>query len=97
MNKNDHGGKAAADELFARVQQYAKSLRLDGERIEIVVRAFANLKSLRLACIKHGRMNNDANINLFAQGFNRRQPLFDFVDVGSGKEEADNKIRGWSK
>ena len=30
----------------------------------------------------------------FAHGFTQRQGLFDFVDVGDGKEGADHKIRG---
>lgn len=30
----------------------------------------------------------------FASGFTGRQPLFDFVDVGDGKEKADQKIKG---
>lgn len=29
----------------------------------------------------------------FAHGFGRAQPLFSFIDVGSGKESADHKIR----
>lgn len=93
MNRSEHRGKDAADELFARVREYVKSLELGDDELEIVVRAFANLKDLRTACLKHGKMIQDSSINLFAQGFNHRRPLFDFLDVGKGKEQADNKIR----
>lgn len=30
----------------------------------------------------------------FAAGFIRSKPLFDFIDVGPGKERTDHKIRG---
>ena len=93
LNKHDHSGKAAADEIFAKVQEHMGSLRVAPDTSEIVVRVFTNLKDLRLACFRHGHMNADANINAFAQGFSRRRPLFDFVDVGSGKEEAVHKIQ----
>ena len=33
-------------------------------------------------------------MSLFTHGFNQRQALFDFVEVGLGKEAADNKVRG---
>lgn len=39
-------------------------------------------------------MKESSSMSLFAHGFNQRQALFDFVDVGPGKEGADNKVRG---
>ena len=59
-----------------------------------MVRAYANLKGLAQACIQSGKTKHVADLSLFAVGFTKRQALFDFVDVGAGKERADNKIRG---
>ena len=64
------------------------------DSIEIVVRAYADVKGLHGACVRNGKMKNGASLSLFVHGFNQRQGLFDFVDVGPGKESADNKIRG---
>lgn len=69
-------------------------LRVDFESLDIVVRAYANIKSLQSACVRNGKMKSGASLSLFAQGFTQRRALFDFVDAGAGKEEADNKIRG---
>ncbi len=97
LNKNDIGGKDAADEIHARTKEYLKSIKIDPDNTEILVRAYANVKSLGEACVRNGKMLKDAKLELFAQGFTRRHAHFDFVDVGAGKEEADNKIRGsWS-
>lgn len=96
MNRNEAGGRDAADELHARIKDHAKKLKLDAENTDIIVRAYADLKSLRLACVKNGRMRENSSMSLFAHGFNQRHALFDFVDVGLGKEAADNKIRGGS-
>ena len=94
MSRNEAGGRDAADELHARVKDYARELKLDSENIDISVRAYADLKSLRSACVRNGRMKESSSMSLFAHGFSQRQALFDFVDVGPGKEGADNKVRG---
>ena len=94
LNKNEGGGKDAADELHARIKEYFRELYVDANNTEIVVRAYADVKALQAACVKNGKMKNGASLGLFAHGFNQRQGLFDFVDVGPGKEGADNKIRG---
>lgn len=44
----------------------------------------------------NGLMKATADLSLFANGFTGRQPLFDFVDVGLGKERADHKVKGMS-
>ncbi len=94
MSRNEAGGRDAADELNARIKDYARTLRLDAENTEIIVRAYADVKSLRSACVKNGKMRESSSMSLFTHGFNQRQALFDFVDVGQGKEAADNKVRG---
>lgn len=94
MSRNEAGGRDAADELQAGIKDYAKEIKLDVENTDIKVRAYADLKSLRSACVKNGKMKESSSMSLFTHGFNQRQALFDFVDVGPGKEAADNKIRG---
>jgi hypothetical protein len=91
---DEGGGKDAADELHARIKDYLKGLHFDAENTKIVVRAYADFKNLQVACIKKGRMMTGSSLNVFAHGFNQRLALFDFVDIGAGKEAADNKIRG---
>ncbi|KAI4247084.1 MAG: hypothetical protein L6R42_009737, partial [Xanthoria sp. 1 TBL-2021] len=94
LNKNEAGGKLAADELLTRVKQYINNLNLDVENTDVVVRAYANVRGLGKACVKNNLMKSTADLGLVANGFTGRHPLFDFVDVGLGKERADHKIRG---
>ncbi|KAL8927602.1 MAG: hypothetical protein Q9172_001312 [Xanthocarpia lactea] len=93
LNKDEAGGKLAADELLARVKEYLKDLNLEVENTDVVVRAYANVRGLGKACVKNDLMKPTADLGLFANGFTGRHPLFDFVDVGVGKERADHKIR----
>ncbi|KAI4186106.1 MAG: hypothetical protein L6R41_003678 [Letrouitia leprolyta] len=93
LNKSEEGGRNAADELLARVKRYLKGLGLDMNNTDVVIRAYANLRGLGKACIKNGLMRATADLSLFANGFTGRQPLFDFVDVGLGKERADHKVK----
>ena len=90
MGRNEAGGRDAADELHARIK---KKLKLDAENTDFSVRAYADLKSLRSACVK--KLKESSNMSLFAHGFNQRHALFDIVVMGLGKEAADNKIRDW--
>ncbi|KAL8672329.1 MAG: hypothetical protein Q9168_003213 [Polycauliona sp. 1 TL-2023] len=94
LNKNEEGGRLAADELLAQITRYIRNLNLDVEHTDVVVRAYANVRGLGRACVKNNLMKPTADLGLFANGFTGRHPLFDFVDVGLGKERADHKIRG---
>jgi len=62
--------------------------------VDILVRAFANVGGLGAALEHDGRLKDAAQLRAFATGFSSRQAFFDFVDVGSGKERADLKVRG---
>ncbi|KAL8761918.1 MAG: hypothetical protein Q9194_007633 [Teloschistes cf. exilis] len=100
LNKGEDGGKYAADALLGEVKTYLKQLGLPaaGSNTDVVVRAYANLRGLGRACLKYGWMDATTatmttGLQQFANGFTGRQPLFDFVDVGDGKEKADQKIK----
>lgn len=96
LKKGEKGGVEAADALLAAVQSHVKeTLRFSAEA-DIVVRAFANLTGLREALQRRGTPCDMGQLRAFVGGFNNRQALFDFVDVGCGKERADSKIRGQS-
>ncbi|KAL9576047.1 MAG: hypothetical protein Q9212_007432 [Teloschistes hypoglaucus] len=103
LNKGEDGGKWAADALLGEIKTYLKQLGLPaGSNTDVVVRAYANLRGLGRACMKYGWMDaastgtttgTTTGLQQFASGFTGRQPLFDFVDVGDGKEKADQKIK----
>ena len=97
MNHDTAGGRDAADGLNDGIKNHLQSLGIDPANTEIMIRAYADIKALQGACIKHNKMKNGSNLYHFAHGFNQRQALFDYVDVGPGKEGADNKIRGMSE
>ena len=95
MNNEEEGGEAAADELLVKTREHMRSFMKDCDKIDVVARAYANLKGFGKACVRTGRMKNSSDdLHSFANGFTQRQALFDFVDVGTGKEQADDKIRG---
>jgi len=66
----------------------------NANNVQVMVKAYANMNGLAQACVRDGKVQGVADMSQFWIGFSRRYPLMDFVDVGSGKEEADNKIRG---
>ncbi|KAF6217569.1 hypothetical protein HO133_006671 [Letharia lupina] len=70
LSRNEAGGRDAADELQARTKDYVKNIKLDAENTDITVRAYADLKSLRSACVRNGRMKESSSMSLFAHGLN---------------------------
>ena len=91
------GGQRAADELYLRASDYLRQ-ELDvapTEPLEIIVKAYAYHHGLSNALQRNGLIKSGKDFDLFVEAFNQRVPLFDFADVGSGKERADNKIREW--
>lgn len=94
LNDGLEGGKHAANELYAGIVGYLKSINVNADSLDIVVRAYASFSGLQVACMKKALLKSDGHISKFAHGFTQRRGLFDFVDVGPGKERADFKIKG---
>jgi hypothetical protein len=90
------GGQDAADHFMGKVRDHLASIPTINEpnSIPVMVKAFANLGGLAQACVRDKKVKSVKDVNQFWIGFVRRFALVDFVDVGAGKEEADNKIRG---
>ncbi|KAJ3455366.1 hypothetical protein MRS44_013966 [Fusarium solani] len=88
------GGEEAADELLTATQEYLRTIVDDSDRLDVVVKAFAHLDGLGSRLVREARVKDTAQVRAFCAGFSSRLPMFDFVDVGFGKERADNKIRG---
>ncbi len=90
------GGQAAAEQFMAKVREHLASLESfnDADKIPIMMKAYANLHGLAQACVRDKKVPSVATMVDFWCGFTRRFPISDFMDVGPGKEEADNKLRG---
>ncbi|KAJ4175837.1 hypothetical protein NW755_014737 [Fusarium falciforme] len=91
------GGEEAADELLTATQEYLRTIVDDSDRLDVVVKAFAHLDGLGSRLVREARVKDTAQVRAFCAGFSSRLPMFDFVDVGFGKERADNKIREYLK
>ena len=59
-----------------------------------MVRVYVNSAGLAQTLVRSNYIKAAADFSSFGCGFTQCRPLFDFVDVGGGKERADHKIRG---
>ncbi|TQV90301.1 hypothetical protein IF1G_11060 [Cordyceps javanica] len=89
----EKGGENAADSLLAALQQFVRDMAGIPSGIDILVRAYANVGGLGKALERGKRVNDVGQFRAFTKGFSNRQAFFDFIDVGSGKERADFKVR----
>ncbi|KAK4224967.1 hypothetical protein QBC38DRAFT_484111 [Podospora fimiseda] len=84
------GGKQAAyglrNAILAQCGAHAKN-------IEVIAHIYANLTGLCKAMRRDGSVESEADVKDFTLGFTQAKASFDVVDVGHGKERADNKIK----
>lgn len=87
------GGAKAASLLHTYIKKHVESL-YPGSDLPIMVNMYTSLGGIAGKLTQLGVLRSPAAINDFVRGFNTSQDLFHIVDVGSGKERADHKIRG---
>ena len=59
-----------------------------------MVKAYANCCGLESLLNSGNSKSEFVDLQDFVRGFNQGDPLFEFVDVGDGKERADIKLKG---
>lgn len=94
LTQGEQGGKDAANQLWASVHDYIGRNFSNVQSPKIVARVYANVKGLADVCYKTGIVEKSSMVEDFTRGFNGSRLLFDFVDVGSGKDRADDKLTG---
>ncbi|KAI9716336.1 MAG: hypothetical protein M1812_005401 [Candelaria pacifica] len=93
LQDGEQGGKDAAASLWTDVLSYVQLNLPDlPSDINIVARIYANTKGLAETCARAGIVSNGSTLEDFTRGFTRSKQLFDFVDVGHGKDRADDKL-----
>ena len=93
-NEGRKGGEQIADKFVALVKDRIKSLFEDVDQCDVIFEAYANAEGLGQALVTKGQVQSVDELRLFWTGLVCRQRMFAFVDVGHGKENADQKIRG---
>ncbi|KAL2753291.1 hypothetical protein ACRALDRAFT_1083047 [Sodiomyces alcalophilus JCM 7366] len=96
--KGAEGGAEAAYLLQSEIKSYIKNAypQTNTGDWNIIVQVILNLDGLAKklhSCGIAPKTPENPTLAAFARAFGRSQPLFSFVDVGSGKESADHKIR----
>ncbi len=95
IEKGEVGGKEAANNLWNSVRHFVHETLPDmASEYKIVTKVYANLKGLGDACNRAGLLSSPLVMEDFARGFTGTKQLFDFIDVGSGKDRADEKFTG---
>ncbi|KAL3490219.1 hypothetical protein BJX62DRAFT_207663 [Aspergillus germanicus] len=92
--KDVDGGRKAALDLEAAVREHLKSSHSELSSMPIMIKAFANADGLAQLLVKARLVKSLGSLASFAKGFSQARDLSDFVLVGSGKDRADEKIKG---
>lgn len=57
---------------------------------------YADVRGHADVLVRLGTIEALEDFDEFVRGFNRAKTMFDFIDVGAGKDRADEKITGKS-
>lgn len=95
LQKGLAGGKQAAATLFNAIVAYIeRETKIIPPTSRVLCRIYANVKGLADTLVRAGILQEAAQFEEFVRGFTMGRTLFDFVDVGPGKDRADDKIIG---
>lgn len=98
VQKGLGGGKEAAAVLYNAIVTY---IERETETIpltsRVLCRVYANVKGLAETLVRAGIIEEVSQFEEFVRGFTNGRTLFDFIDVGPGKDRADDKIIGKSE
>ncbi|KAL5397298.1 hypothetical protein PMIN02_002392 [Paraphaeosphaeria minitans] len=93
LHKGLAGGKQAAAALYSTIVAYIeRETRTIPPTSRVLCRIYANVKGLADVLVRAGIVNDAAQFEEFTRGFTNGRTFFDFVDVGPGKDRADDKI-----
>ncbi|KAF2024785.1 hypothetical protein EK21DRAFT_77906 [Setomelanomma holmii] len=93
LRRGEAGGRHAASQLYSAVSEYVDERTTDVPlNVRIVCRIYANARGLTEVLLRKGIIDDKSVFEDFTRGFTRGKSMFDFVDVGSGKDRADEKI-----
>ncbi|CAD0083039.1 unnamed protein product [Aureobasidium vineae] len=88
------GGVRAANILQDTIRDRLSRRGHEYENCKVMVCAYTNLAGLSKTLARTGLVGREAScLSPFYSNFTRAQDLFDLVDAGDEKENADNKIR----
>ena len=94
IRQGEKGGKEAANRLWAAIRDHIAHTLPHLSSPNIMTRIYANVKALGEACNNSGIIERPSLVEDFIRGFNGSKLLFDFVDVGSAKDKAADKLSG---
>lgn len=88
------GGSDAAHKLSTEIKSHLQSIDSSLTHLPLMVQMYTNVEGLSKKLLACGITKNIRDLYTFAQAFNMSQSFFSIVDVGSGKERADHKLKG---
>ncbi|KAK8225425.1 C-x8-C-x5-C-x3-H type zinc finger protein [Phyllosticta capitalensis] len=88
------GGSDAAYKLLSEIRNHVLDVYEGAAgHWSIMVQIYANFEGLSRKLTSVGVLKNPSEFYAFTRAFTLNQPLFNMIDVGSGKERADHKIK----
>jgi len=95
LRKGIAGGKQAAATLYSSIVTYIeRETTIIPTTSRVLCRIYANVKGLADVLVRAGIVEDADQFEGFVRGFTNGRTLFDFIDVGPGKDRADDKIIG---
>ncbi|KAF2112997.1 hypothetical protein BDV96DRAFT_148635 [Lophiotrema nucula] len=86
------GGREAANKLCTAISDHITRESTLPFDCEVVCLVYANVRGLAEVLVRTGVVEDITVVENFTKGFTRGKTSFDFIDVGPGKDRADEKL-----
>ncbi|THC88446.1 hypothetical protein EYZ11_012109 [Aspergillus tanneri] len=92
LQQGEQGGLNAAAKLHSALYDYVAGNFPGIKSPKIITKILVNVKGLGELCVRGGVTTELSLIEDFVRGFNTSFPLFEMLDIGTGKGSAHDKI-----
>lgn len=92
LQNPEDGAAEASRRLTMAAREFLQDCSDISEDVPILVRIYANLNGLARTLQENNIIRSEEDLYRFAERFTNSHPEVEFINVGSGKENADSKM-----
>ncbi|KAJ5654294.1 hypothetical protein N7490_001297 [Penicillium lividum] len=93
LQLGEEGGRNAAQQFYTAMHTYLSKNLPSVNVPKIILKLYLNVKGFAETCVRSGILADPATVHEFIRGFNETMSCSEIIDIGSGKNRANDKIQ----
>ncbi|KAJ5938904.1 hypothetical protein N7466_002038 [Penicillium verhagenii] len=93
LQLGEEGGRNAANQFYTAMHTYLLQNLPSVNVPKIILKLYLNVKGFAETCVRSGILSDPLTVHEFIRGFNETISYSEIIDIGSGKNRANDKIQ----